>query len=93
MSEKIVSQRGRILALLRERGTAGVTNIELNAIAFRYGGRLFELRKLGFRIRTIRTSDSVFRFVLEGEPVLPPVSATSASPHCALPLFDSAVTP
>ena len=91
MSEKFVSQRGRILELLRERGTAGVSNVELNGIAFRYGGRLFELRKLGFRIRTIRTGDFVFRFVLEGEPVQTAEPAAFSSTQSALPLFDSAV--
>jgi len=87
MSDKFVSQRGRILALLRERGSTGVSNVELNSICFRYGGRLFELRKMGFRIRTIRAGDSVFRFVLEDEPMPTTVSA----PQSTLPLFDVAV--
>lgn len=90
MSEKIVSQRARILTLLRERGAAGATNIELNQICFRYGGRIFELRKLGFGIRTIREGESIFRFVLHGEPERVSQPAAFSSRRFGLPLFDLA---
>lgn len=46
------TRKDRILNLLVERGELGVLNIELNEIAFRYGGRLHELRQDGYRIRT-----------------------------------------
>jgi hypothetical protein len=62
------AQRERILSLLRSRGAAGATNVELNAIAFRYGGRIHELRGLGYRIETVRESENLFRFVLVSEP-------------------------
>jgi len=62
------AQRERILSLLRSRGAAGATNIELNAIAFRYGGRIHELRGMGYRIDTVRESENLFRFVLVSEP-------------------------
>jgi hypothetical protein len=57
-------QRGRILELLQERGTEGATNIELNEICFRYGARLWELRRAGHNIRTENLGDGLFRFVL-----------------------------
>jgi Helix-turn-helix domain len=63
------SQRDRILDLLRERGSAGATNVELNAICYRYGGRLFELRKkCGFTIRTESLGGGLFKFYLIAEP-------------------------
>lgn len=65
------TQKERIYDLLEERGEQGVTNIELNEICFRYGGRLHELRQEGCRIRTTKVKGSVFRFTLleaDGEP-------------------------
>jgi hypothetical protein len=62
------AQRERILSLLRFRGAAGASNVELNAIAFRYGGRIHELRGMGYRIDTRRESENLFRFVLVSEP-------------------------
>lgn len=43
-------------------------NAELNEIGFRYAARIWELRKMGFAIRTIPEGEGAFRFVLEGEP-------------------------
>jgi Helix-turn-helix domain len=61
---KSPAQRERILSLLRSRGAAGVSNSELNAICFRYGARIFELRKAGHQIETVREGETEFRFVL-----------------------------
>ena len=84
-------QRERILSLLRSRGSIGATNIELNAIAFRYGGRIHELRLMGYKIETRRESENVFRFVLIGEPSREPVSSFMQRRHEeeaeAMPLF------
>ena len=85
-----IAQRDRILALLRERGPAGVSNVELNAIAFRYGGRIFELRRAGFTIDTIRSStDSIFTFVLRSEPGMPLRNPAFAR-ETSLPMFAGA---
>jgi len=65
------AQRQRVLDLLRERGAAGATNRELNQIGFRYGARLWELKRQGFSIRTDRLTDTLFRFVLLAEPQQP----------------------
>ena len=66
---KSASHRERILVLLRERGAEGATNEELNRIGFRYRGRLFELREMGYVIRTDRLElEGLFRFVLVEEP-------------------------
>ena len=58
------SQKERILALLREAGHHGGSNMRLNLVCFRYGARLHELRAEGHRIETIRISEQEFRFVL-----------------------------
>ena len=63
-TSKSPAQRERILYLLRSRGPVGATNVELNAICFRYGARIFELRKAGFDIKTRREGETEFRFVL-----------------------------
>ncbi len=66
---KAPSHRDRILALLRKRGPEGATNVELNRIGFRYGGRVHELRGMGYVIRTDRLEpEGLFRFVLVEEP-------------------------
>ena len=67
MSEKREGQRDKILALLQAAGPRGVTNLLLNEVAFRYGGRIFELRKLGWDISTVCEGESVYRFVLRGK--------------------------
>jgi hypothetical protein len=64
---KSPAQRERILSLLRARGLAGASNVELNAIAFRYGGRIHELRRIGYCIETRRESENLFRFIFIAE--------------------------
>jgi hypothetical protein len=62
------NQRARILERLR-RGPA--TNMELAyTVSPRFGARLMELRKAGYRIRTVCESheDGRWRYELEGEP-------------------------
>lgn len=60
-----VSQTARILRLLKANGRA--TNKELNKICFRYGARIFELRREGHVIVTNRIKDGLFEFVYMGE--------------------------
>jgi helix-turn-helix protein len=75
-SSKSPAQRERILSLLRSRGPVGATNVELNAICFRYVARIFELRKAGFDIKTRREDETEFRFVLvAGWPETKPLSS------------------
>lgn len=60
-----LSKEERILRLLKRRGRFGASNRELNSICFRYGARIFDLRKDGHNIRTMRDSAGAFRFILE----------------------------
>ena len=59
------SSKSLILAALQAAGSRGCTNLELNDIAFRYGGRIFELRHEGHDIPepTIE-GPGVYRYIL-----------------------------
>lgn len=58
-----------ILSVLRRAGPRGATGEELNKIAFRYGGRLFELRQAGYVIETQPgQSGGMWVYVLRSEP-------------------------
>ena len=97
-TSKAPGQRERLLELLRARGNAGVTNTELNSlVGFRYGARLFELRRMGHVITTERESgeESVFRFKLvheAGQPAPPSdyEHRTRSMEAKAMPLFAGA---
>jgi hypothetical protein len=65
-----LSAKERVLQMLQAQGEA--TNIQLNALTFRYGARIFELRKEGFDITTEAKGDGVFRFVYRGRAVPSP---------------------
>ena len=64
-SDKRTNQREVVLAMLKAAGDAGVSNVQLNATCFRYGARIWELRK-EYEIETRRESEGVFRFVYKG---------------------------
>ncbi len=59
-----MTQHQRIIHLLADRGIGGATNAELNDIAHRFGGRLGELRKVGFVIEGQRVKGSLWRYRL-----------------------------
>lgn len=59
-----MTQHQRIIQLLADRGCGGATNAELNEIAHRFGGRLAELRKVGFVIEGQRVEGSLWRYRL-----------------------------
>jgi hypothetical protein len=54
------NSRDRVLKFLQDRGTC--TNVELNAVCFRYGARILELRAAGHDIRTGAKSGGVVRY-------------------------------
>lgn len=59
-------QARKILALLKRK--AKVTNRELNHICFRYGARIYDLRKLGYIIETSREGLGFYSFRLISQP-------------------------
>ncbi len=50
------SQKRRILEMLILHWPSGVSNMALNRIGFRFGGRICELRKQGIDIETGKTT-------------------------------------
>ena len=62
--------RDRVLAALMVAGAKGCTNVELNAICYRYGGRIHELRQ-EWVIDKVGVAGGVYRYILHGrrEPV------------------------
>lgn len=62
-----LTKEERVLRLLKRRGRFGASNRELNSICFRYTARIYDLRKDGHTIRTMRDSAGLFRYILEDE--------------------------
>lgn len=60
------NQASRILRLLRSERT--VTNKQLNRICFRYGARIFELRREGWNIQKESLGRGLFQYWLVPEP-------------------------
>jgi hypothetical protein len=58
------NSRDRVLKFLQDRGTC--TNVELNAVCFRYGARLLELRALGYVIETGAKRGGVVAYTYRG---------------------------
>ena len=59
------TQKQRVLAMLEEAGSRGVTTAQfLEAHIPRFGGRILELRDEGHRIETHRVREGSFRYVL-----------------------------
>jgi hypothetical protein len=52
------SQKDKILELLLEAYPNYITNFTLNKICFRYGGRIHELRRDGWKIENIPSKDN-----------------------------------
>jgi hypothetical protein len=66
------SSKALILAALQQAGARGCTNLELNDIAFRYGGRIFELRREGYDIpEPTVEAPGVYRYTLLTAPAAP----------------------
>ena len=72
LQSRTLTYRQKILALLRECGSKGITNLELNAnVCMRFGTRSWELRRLNFNIETPREGEAVFKIILRKEPTQP----------------------
>lgn len=62
------NQREKILTWLRMRGAQGVLNTELNELCMRFGARIYELRREGYKIETHKLDEGRYRFVLVEQP-------------------------
>jgi hypothetical protein len=65
-SEDRKAQRSQIFNALRKARSQGCTNVELNKICFRYGGRIHELRNDGHKIITKKEGE-LYRYTLAPE--------------------------
>lgn len=63
-ADRLASAKDRVLARLQQ-GSA--TNIELNAICYRYGARIFELKREGYPIVKEPEGAGVWRYMLTGD--------------------------
>jgi hypothetical protein len=67
-AKRRANNKAKVLQLLKQKGQAGATNVELvHTGGLRYGARIFELRNDGYQIQTIPVEGGVFRFVLKGQ--------------------------
>src|ERR1051326_269002 len=51
--ERNQQNKQKVLDALRKAGSAGMSNTELNEICFRYGARIFDLRREGYQIKSV----------------------------------------
>lgn len=63
---KAETQRDQVLALLKSRGTEGISAIELDRKfgIYRAAARVMELRELGWRIKTIKSPNKTALYIL-----------------------------
>lgn len=58
-----MSQKQKVLDAL-QTFTDGVSNTTLNTICYRYSSRIHELRKEGYKIKTIKVTPTLYIFKL-----------------------------
>jgi len=64
---KKLSRQAKLILKRLERGE--VSNVELNAIAFRYSARILDIRRAGYRVEIVRRGEHGLRWyaLMEGE--------------------------
>jgi hypothetical protein len=68
-NERRANSRDQVLAILQAQRI--VTNVELNAICYRFGGRIHELRQQGYDIVTGEKRGGVVYYEFRGLKALP----------------------
>ena len=80
-AERRDCNKDRIFRLLVSHGAQGATNSELLQVGgFRYGARIFELRREGWEIETIPSGEGLYRFVLKGRVEVQPTLFAEMKP-------------
>lgn len=64
MSDPFFCQRVKILSALKRHPVSGMTNVELSRIALRFGARLMEIRRKGFKVKTECLARGLYRYTL-----------------------------
>lgn len=62
-------QQAKLIQVMAAAGYKGAHMRELNAVCFRYGGRLQELRRKGFVIDTVQLGVGEFKYRLVSIPI------------------------
>lgn len=60
-----LTQKQKVLRALQGAGIHGLLNSQLNSICYRYGARIFELRREGWDIRQKQVKRGLFRVWIE----------------------------
>lgn len=68
--QRTLTQRDKILNLLRGNKETGVTNTQLSEIAYRYNARMQELYQLGYIIETTYNENGLTTYKLIEEPIV-----------------------
>jgi hypothetical protein len=84
---RLARQLREVIDALHEAGPVGLTNKQLAQIALRYSSRIAEARRKNFEIKTIRVTESLFRYVLTSEPKTLPFAQPRPKNPAELPLF------
>lgn len=67
-AKRLLTQKRKIIAALKEAGSDGLTNVELNKISMRFGGHIGILRREGYKIQKINLDGGLYRYILIAEP-------------------------
>lgn len=67
---RIPSQKERILNMLKEAGSEGVTNSTLSNVAIRFTSRIQELYQEGYKIDIEPVENGIYRYILVSEPAI-----------------------
>lgn len=65
---RIPSQLDKIIDLLKEAGEEGVTSKQLSEIGLRYGARISDLYKLGYKIELVHLNKGLYKYILRSTP-------------------------
>lgn len=75
--KRLLTQKRKIVAALKEAGSDGLTNVELNAISMRFGGHIGTLRREGYKIQKINLDGGLYKYILIAEPSQTKLFATA----------------
>jgi len=68
LDRRLITQRQKIIAALKDAGLEGITNAELSKISLRYGGHLGDLYRKGYKIQKVNLDGGIYKYILLSEP-------------------------
>jgi hypothetical protein len=76
-TKRLLTQKRKIIAALKDAGSDGLTNVELNKISMRFGGHIGTLRREGYKIQKINLDGGLYKYILIAEPSQTKLFATA----------------